>query len=382
MFSPENKITENKECLINILKIASISHDDHLSVQNNADLKHLVKDILSEDNLELPTLLLNHNQVGFILNKINATSADKVLILSKFLASKKTQELHLSVDPLVKDANLKEKEGSLWECISSKPGPNGGIIYLYKLREKFDSGDLITDESLKKRKALKKKQEETFPAVEPDNKMLPLNPSHAHDLIPLLASLGYVWEEKILSLPDHKELVNGWIKLKAERPNLPPLKIGQFDYVLSPGEFIKNFTDYDAVLSSKEEFVHDSLIHVIPTLISMLENRDYTIIKNDLSKVLLYALEQIAKFKGEKYIKDAVEFNLGLSVDILSASIDDIHTINRLIEKKTPNDALIAIFYYLSQALPQIHESIVKIPKEILELATNATALWGKLTKQ
>ena len=86
MFSPENKITENKECLINILKIASISHDDHLSVQNNADLKHLVKDILSEDNLELPTLLLNHNQVGFILNKINATSADKVLILSKFLA--------------------------------------------------------------------------------------------------------------------------------------------------------------------------------------------------------------------------------------------------------------------------------------------------------
>ena len=114
----------------------------------------------------------------------------------------------------------------------------------------------------------------------------------------------------------------------------------------------------------------------------MLENRDYTIIKNDLSKVLLYALEQIAKFKGEKYIKDAVEFNLGLSVDILSASIDDIHTINRLIEKKTPNDALIAIFYYLSQALPQIHESIVKIPKEILELATNATALWGKLTKQ
>lgn len=97
-----------------------------------------------------------------------------------------------------------------------------------------------------------------------------------------------------LKLPDETALIALWNQLRLTRPDLPEFKLINSAGIAGDAEFIKAFLEYLALLSSGEEFCHDHISHIIPTLVSILCYGMEAIVERDrLRKIVSTIFDKI-----------------------------------------------------------------------------------------
>ncbi len=215
------------------------------------------------------------------------------------------------------------KTAGLWECLSRKKGPDPeGYVYLFKLFDKYND---ITGNDEGKPRRLRDAQEQMdklFPAIQNlGHQILFLDPQYQQkyidgslrdamqsmypDVLPgmekygvlsaelwktevrpfvernlkhavVFRSLGYSVECRedgvYLKLPDRETLLARWNKLRAVYRRLGPLDIVSLDGPADAKTFISLCSHGAVPLDSGKEFVHDHLVHVMATLILLLES--------------------------------------------------------------------------------------------------------------
>lgn len=224
------------------------------------------------------------------------------------------------------DEEIQNRSGYLWECIGRRPDQFGGFLYEFKLRKEFD--DVTVEEDLKKHKeAIDRINKDYFPAVELSAAELSylnsaidmekgideltqlkidkiaqlifvtISPSASEERIRKQTNewhrekirratakdykmfsevkvLGYKMESKqggfYLSLPDQEALKCRWEKIRRERKELPELDIVSIGEHTDGLEVVEAYLKHHGHLSNGNEFVHDSLVHLIPTLAEIL----------------------------------------------------------------------------------------------------------------
>ncbi len=220
---------------------------------------------------------------------------------------------------------IQNRSGHLWICTGRKPDKFGGYIYNFKLRNEYD--DVTKSDDLQAhKKAIDEKNDQIFPAVERSGiDLLALDPKadteKALDQLTKktidatarflyqstpeafrflisenqikaslilgiseirqgiveqmkeqsqLGKLGYEMECRqdgvYLNLPDREALLGRWEQLRKELPELPKLDLVSSEGIASDLDFIEAYLKHDALLSTGKEFVHDSLVHLVPTL--------------------------------------------------------------------------------------------------------------------
>ena len=169
------------------------------------------------------------------------------------------------------------RSGIFWEYIPPpKPNKDGGFIHEFCLKKEFD--DIASSEG---KKAFDKRTREIFPAVEPSGldacALLPTG-AHVTSEQKVLEELGYGFEVKknevgelrvYIYVPDEKALLANWKKMKEAHPHLPDLKIGSGEGIADDMAFVAAYLVCDVLLSRNAEFIHDSMVHVIPTVLAM-----------------------------------------------------------------------------------------------------------------
>lgn len=227
---------------------------------------------------------------------------------------------------------LAQRDGVLWKCESHKDG-----IFTYSLREQYD------DVTAKKLSESSEEYESRIDVAEMNaasslqNKPLELsggnlgfllyrNPtpsvSRLSSVDPaylgLLNRLGYKIEYSSegvkLELPSKNELVKRWVVLRGEYPQLPPLNIFTGAGIASDREFVTAYMESDVNLSEGHEFVHDHLVHVIPTMMMMLDatyspGKKYHGLKKDVNEAIGGVVKLIDD--GFKKIEDALRESRG-----------------------------------------------------------------------
>lgn len=187
-----------------------------------------------------------------------------------------------------------DKHGHYWQCIGSEADSliDGGRRYFFSVRpEKYV---LACDFEA---------QKEMYPALEPfaaavfgqypgpvidklpdsfqfwDRSGSPMSAplgnapvlSENQRIAVLLHFLGFGSEGENFSnfkliLPDPATVCGRWALLRKQNPNLPELKILPAAGIASHLDFVKAYIDYDALVSTGAEFVHDVAIHVRATV--------------------------------------------------------------------------------------------------------------------
>lgn len=249
-------------------------------------------------------------------------------------------EIHATEKPDVSDQEeldaIAKKQGELWECIGRTPDEYGGYIYHYKFREKYrirEEDDIKTKKD--RETALSKKIDEIFPAVEP--LPVPFDPKadHFRDF----KDLGYSYREDksgvYTSLPDKEALEARFEKRRELHPSLKPLKVFSSEGVADDLSYAEAYLNYDVLLSSGKEFVHDHFAHIIPTISLMFTPSVYTNnyfhffderdrIRKIISKIIcsIKTAEEVMEKNELAYIKlkdelPMLKTALGASVDIL-----------------------------------------------------------------
>lgn len=193
---------------------------------------------------------------------------------------------------------LNLKDGALWKCVRRFLNPSGGYIYEFVLRKKYDdtsvllkmakireglqnpnlsevertwqSYDLVMasiDEGRKKN-AVREKIREIFPSIE-FRKIEDLEPLFVHPMTSLGYSLTFDNERVKITLPDEEALSNNWkeYRLSSATP-LPDLDILCLEGILPPMQYFEATFRHHGVLS---EFVHDHLVHLLPSLQLLVE---------------------------------------------------------------------------------------------------------------
>lgn len=213
---------------------------------------------------------------------------------------------------------LRRKSGEIWQCISRTQDKYGGYIYEFITKDEYDWLRLgennrrdplldISNEQAKKK--FEKKLDDIFPATENsvilgalliDNEEVKADFEERYSQFSgsfkiedkqktFLHDLGYSGQmikgKYHLKMPDRDALLARLEKLKETQPEIS-VEIASTEDVAGDLEFIEALFLNDAVLSSGKEFVHDSLVHVIPTiLLSTHKNTtDYQLNKAKLMK--------------------------------------------------------------------------------------------------
>lgn len=127
-----------------------------------------------------------------------------------------------------------------------------------------------------------------------------------------------------LTLPDREALLSRWEKLRESHPELPPLDIVSSNGVAGNLEFIETYLHHHALLSTGEEFVHDSIAHIIPVLSEMLVSPSFTKKRGKIAERVNQIYQKIMKAK-KSLLNDqnAIQFNeleaaLACMVDAIS----------------------------------------------------------------
>ena len=216
-------------------------------------------------------------------------------------------------------AAIAEKHGELWECIGRTPDIFGGYIYHYKLRKEFDEFSY-------------EKIEQIFPALEPQT---------FRDILAIISmisqgrfkKLGYSTREDAtgvyLDIPDKEALEGRFENLRKVHSGLKPLKIFSSEGVADDLAFILAYLNYDVLLSSGKEFIHDHFAHILPTLNLMLSYpEEYAVERDRIRGIIAYflsriiILEQMSEKDGFNDLKNQLpklKTALGIAVDTLSA---------------------------------------------------------------
>ena len=169
---------------------------------------------------------------------------------------------------------LEKKSSAMWDCTGRAADPHSnGYVYTFKIKD--DCNNLTPPKGKEKEIELniKKKRSEHFPGVDPSaNGVKDTFESFTEREIGILKDLGYTFDPKngILTLPDREALLGRWKKISEEWA-LEGYKVPSLDVVSSEGiandlEYVEAFFTHDALVSSGEEFIHDSLIHLLPAL--------------------------------------------------------------------------------------------------------------------
>jgi len=256
-----------------------------------------------------------------------------------------------------KEKEIAEKSGEIWDCFDSIDSVQGKY-YLFRHKDEFNFV-LPTNRQNDK---LNQNLIETFPAIErPLHYLLYLNPNYHRDIknyfekkgevdsqeahnvpdfdSPLtkelfgtigktLNRLGYeVFVNEsgdwILKLPDRDTLLANWESLRKEKPALPSLKIKDSPGIASDKEFIDDFFNYDVILSNGKEFLHDHILHLLPTLIAKLSDerrKGYIEAKEQFKNEIKKVRDKITKIErnnpSEKKKKTLVKIEAWLSAAI------------------------------------------------------------------
>lgn len=231
---------------------------------------------------------------------------------------------------------IAQKQGVLWECIGRTRNETGGYIYHFRLRKEYDfdshkleenydedQSDLIVE---LRGDASMKKIEEIFPAGEPTevSDILELAPQIRQDL-----GYGYRYDKSgiYLSFPDKEALEANFEKLRRFAfGNLEPLKICPSEGVADDLSFLKAYVDFDVLLSSDKEFVHDHFFHVIPTLHLMITESQYAYERDRVRKIVTKLYQRIILAEKEGSLKE----HLPQTITAIAAAVDSIWAIRTI----------------------------------------------------
>lgn len=193
--------------------------------------------------------------------------------------------------------DIARKHSALWECVKRRHDKYGGYIYTFRLRDEFD--ERLSPE--KADAAIREKNKELSPAIERpvDFEIEAFDFSLSEDawihklksridftndtegkmdkfmrnrfrIFREIAKLGYEVKTDstgvYFSAPDREALLNRYQKLKETHPTLPDFDVVSSDGIASDIEYIEALSVCDAILSDGNEFMHDHLAHIIPTL--------------------------------------------------------------------------------------------------------------------
>lgn len=200
------------------------------------------------------------------------------------------------------DDQAKQRDGHMWACKDVKHLPSGGKEFTYQFDSFYKDGYIA-----------RKENEELFPAIEIDKISLDyiLGSSKRKELIPVLEVLGYNFgthENSSITVPDaelisrnYQEAVKKYNEIKQEtslNTNEPisSLNIKEVAGILPDEEYIKLSLENDLVISNENSFIHDSLSHVLPTILRIFEDStEYNRIKTEMAQHVTPVVENCRK---------------------------------------------------------------------------------------
>ncbi len=227
---------------------------------------------------------------------------------------RRSASLHSRLDKTSnRTKEIKEKSGSMWECVDRKPNKLGGYIYIFQIKPEYNDLTGSDEEKNSGLEAGAEKMHETFPAFEflgsqldyldPKSNLEPSEEEREEywdeirstipkektkeecrenfrklyrDEAEILQRLGFQRSCKegavYLEIPEPEALRANWESVREGREDLPELDIASSEGVASNLEFAMNYVTNTVLVSSQQEFVHDNLLHVIPALKEMISS--------------------------------------------------------------------------------------------------------------
>lgn len=241
---------------------------------------------------------------------------------------------------------IAQRSSVIWVCIARIPNRDGGYLYQFKLRDKFD---YITDYSTISTEELKSKVEEMYQTkrlIYPALETCGLEALHLSSLLKfeeyltflsLFCALNYIQQNKkydyeintiekikkillqsefffdngvslyktamvlnelglnaqrkddgvYLSLPDREAFLVRWENFRCANPQMPEFKIKESEGIAGHEEFILAYLQNDLLLSKGKEFIHDIIIHLISRLKLIFDSPEKYLSEKDRINLLI-----------------------------------------------------------------------------------------------
>lgn len=306
---------------------------------------------------------------------------------SETSSAKITQKVTSPTSAVSEKKEIEGRTSSVWDCLSRKEGKYGGYVYTLRLKDEFNAF-AFNKEAIKR---VTEKNNELYPAIEimttsllgiqsdvkkaaeiayKMDKFDSLFSGDADSIVVDTDSFNYKYIKEglnkyqklrdfgyetraddngfYLDLPDKEAIIGYWETLREKDPSLPKLNIATADGIADDLAFVTAYLNHDVLLSTGEEFVHDSLAHVIPTLLLILDSPEkYLNLKSVVVKDISRLCEKVQKVKEallantiifedkkeEDNIKrhlEKLETTLGVIADVISSSWNiDIYRIRK-----------------------------------------------------
>jgi hypothetical protein len=236
---------------------------------------------------------------------------------------------------------IDEHTGGLWRCISRYPDPSGvGYLYEFMLKPEYKDAS-----------RMKAKLDAIYPADEsmPKDAILNFNcppGDKKEDLVKFFNALGYSSRQQehnvFMTLPDREALLHRYETFSKEHKDkkLPELSITSSPGIASDLDFVRALIQYDALLFTGKEFVHDHNAHITSIFICIHIGTDhFNALKrskinnyNYYYKLLCRVREEVEKPESTvipsdkmaviKHYLPIFEALLGAEVDVTSALIE------------------------------------------------------------
>ncbi len=243
--------------------------------------------------------------------KIGAHKEAEEVLCKRAKPPLKRQSSYHQLQPGGEIEDLSQQSGEMWDCIKRFPNKLGGYIYKFKLKKEYD--DITPTDREEKRNCYQAailKNAAIYPAVERTGRSVldwdrkieekrkqwmthlvyeqlfrSCNSNITERMIlrfmsmaiirvspevPDLHVLGYEssWGKNgvYLRLPDREALLANWETLREIHPGLRPIDIVSSEGIADDLTFVETYQTHDALLSNKEERIHDTFVHVIPNI--------------------------------------------------------------------------------------------------------------------
>ena len=294
----------------------------------------------------------------------------------------------------------REKAATPWNYLGSKANPEGGFLHTFSLQKEYQTSwyadqlgrNLIHKDSLKEENTQKKKLHNElflqYPAPRSAHFMKDINSFYAwfFQITPLLHHLGYSFyiEEKevYITLPCPTALLKNWKSAQEEHPdlNLPPISIAILNGIAPHQEFVEAYQKNDLVISQSEDFLHDQLIHILPSLKRIIDYRKEYL---EIRKKWLFFIEKATTLIQQSSLEKQQSLYQGLSIwiDNYFISIEDLfNDLNASeIERDAQVSAMIIDFLKKLKEAPQSMLNSYPNLKEFQKNINNSLEAWEEL---
>jgi hypothetical protein len=257
-----------------------------------------------------------------------------------------------SKSSLSKQEDIQLKSGKIWICKDRIIDPETNeFSYIFEIDNLYNS--LFTKNA---NEYYEHKKEEIFPALELDAKSLSyIDPSYLNERMVTgkfneidfkkemkycqnLNNLGFkLFKGKdgsfTLHLPSRESLLARCQKLGTDYPSLLKLTIESSEGIADDHQYINTLLTHDVLVSEGEEFVHDQILHMIPTLSQMLKDTENTLSSQTFAgKRAEHKLQIDSAYSDmlfiknliqqKKYVPDQIKTSLPIMVAGISAAVD------------------------------------------------------------